>query len=281
MKIFKNITFYIGAAAALLIGTAIIVFYNQSGKKFFFGSNNKDEAILEESVSMGKSASAYWWLNSGGIMKISGQGFSTNIGPLPENSSWRKLYAKTNSTDTDNGYYPQNIFRLVTRQKWQNFSQSVYFNIDANNLTQSKNRNESNGVLLFNRYQDGDNLYYSGLRVDGRAVIKKKIGGKYYTMAEKNIWADGKKYDRKDNPNFLPFQQWIGIKSEVQNTDDATVVIKLYVDQEQKGDWRLVLEARDKNDKYGKKPFLDQGYAGIRTDFVDVYFKQYDIQELK
>ncbi|HEX7586535.1 MAG TPA: hypothetical protein VF390_02800, partial [Patescibacteria group bacterium] len=146
-------------------------------------SESETKIILEESSSMKKSKSPDWWLNSGGIMLSNSQEFSTNFGPLPKDSSWRKLYFKTNPKDTDDGYYPQNLFRLVTNDKWENFSQSVYFNINKLNLSESKNRNESNGVLLFNRYLDGNNLYYIGLRVDGEAVIKKKIAGKYYTLA--------------------------------------------------------------------------------------------------
>ena len=38
-------------------------------------------------------------------------------------------------------------------------------------------------MLLFNRYQDGQTLYYGGVRVDGAAVIKKKLAGVYTTLA--------------------------------------------------------------------------------------------------
>ena len=106
-------------------------------------------------------------------------------GDFPEGSKWQKKYEKSNPKDTDNGTHPQNIFRLVTKAKWQNFDQEAYFRINRLNLSSSDNRNESNGILLFNRYEDGDNLYYTGLRVDGTAVIKKKYAGKYYTLSEK------------------------------------------------------------------------------------------------
>jgi hypothetical protein len=238
------------------------------------------KTVLEEAGSMKNSKSDDWWLNSGGIMSISFQEFSTNIGALSAELSWRKLYAKTNPNDTDNGYFPQNIFRLVTRYKWKNFSQSVYFNIEKINLSESKNRNESNGVLLFNRYQDGDNLYYIGLRVDGDAVIKKKIAGKYYTLAEKEIFSPGSAYDKDTNPNLIPENTWIGIKSEVSNADDGSVNLKLYMDREQNGNWQLILEMKDKDHKYGTAVFSNKGYAGLRTDFMDVKFENYSIQKL-
>ena len=246
---------------------------NQTGE-------NKAEVILEEASSMKKSKSDDWWLNSGGVMISDGKEFSPNIGALGENSSWRKLYSKNNARDTDGGYFPQNIFRLVTRKKWENFSQSVYFNIDKINLSKSEYRNESNGILLFNRYQDGDNLYYTGLRVDGYAVIKKKIKGKYYTLAGKNLFAKEKKYDREDVPNLLPVNVWMGLKSEVKNIGDKTVKIKVYIDKMQNGNWQLVLEKEDTGDKYGKVPLSKAGYAGIRTDFMDVEFRNYSIQGL-
>lgn len=261
------------------------------GQSFFFPAitdadkknqtgENETKVILEEASSMRKSKSNDWWLNSGGVMLSDGKEFSTNIGALGENSSWRKLYSKTNPRDTDGGYFPQNIFRLVTRGQWQNFSQQLYFNVSRINLSESEYRNESNGILLFNRYQDGDNLYYIGLRVDGDAVIKKKISDKYYTLAEKEVFSAGSAYDKDSNPNLIPENTWIGIKSEVKNADDGSVSLKLYVDRERTGNWQLVLEKKDKGDKHGPAPFFDKGYAGIRTDFMDVEFENYSIKKL-
>jgi len=241
---------------------------------------NGAKNILEEASAMKKSKSPDWWLNSGGVMLSGKEEFSTNLGALAEDSRWRKLYSKTNSRDTDDGYYPQNIFRLVTRDRWKNFTQSVYFNIEKINLSESKYRNESNGVLLFNRYQDGDNLYYIGLRVDGDAVIKKKIADKYYTLAEKEVFSADASYDKDKNPDLIPENAWIGIKSEVENIDNDSVSLKIYIDKEQNGNWQLVLEAKDKDKKNGDAIFLDKGYAGIRTDFMDVKFKNYQLQRM-
>jgi len=238
----------------------------------------KSGSVIEEASAMKKSKQADWWLNSGGIMYWGQQEFSTNLGALPKDSSWRKLYEKTNSKDTDQGYFPQNIFRLVTRTKWKNLSQSVYFNIDKINTSKSNNRSESNGVLLFNRYQDGANLYYVGVRVDGDAVIKKKIDEKYYTMAETKIFSSDSGYDRDTNPNLIPTGVWIGLKSEVVTDSDNVVHISLSVDQDGQG-WKSVMEAIDKDDKYGAAPIADKGYAGIRTDFMDVHFRDYHIEE--
>jgi hypothetical protein len=237
-----------------------------------------EKMTLEETGKISASLSPNWWLNSGGVMEIGSGSAQTNFGSLPENSRWQKLYAKTNPRDTDGGYFPQNIFRLVTRGKWQDLDQQLYFKIDKINMSDSDYRNESNGVLLFNRYHDGDNLYYVGLRVDGHAVIKKKIDDKYYTLAEKDILSGGKEYDRNDNPNFLPLHRWIGIRSVVTNTGSQSVDIKFYVDLEQTGNWQLILETKDKGNASRDVSLTDPGRAGIRTDFMDVAFQDYKIQ---
>lgn len=237
-----------------------------------------EKMTLQEAGKMADSASPNWWLNSGGVMDMGIGTAQTNLGPLPDNSYWQKLYAKTNARDTDGGFYPQNIFRLVTRGKWQNLDQQLYFTIDALNLSTSEFRSESNGVLLFNRYYDGDNLYYAGVRVDGDAVIKKKIGGVYYTLAEKNIFSDGKKYDRTDNPNVLPLHQWMGIRSVVTNLGGSGVDVKLYADLKDTGIWQMLLETKDDGTVHKTAPLADFGHAGIRTDFMDVHFKDYQIK---
>lgn len=233
---------------------------------------------LEETSSMEKSKDENWWLNSGGIAYFQEAGFSTNQGPLSQESTWRKLYAKHNSRDTDGGYFPQNIFRLVSKKEWGNFSQSVYFKIEKINLSESEYRNESNGVLLFNRYQDGDNLYYTGLRVDGQIVIKKKIAGIYYTLLEKPVFKNKENYHRKNNPNLIPKNNWLGIKSELENINDDVVRIRVFINDGRER-WRLVAETQDVGEKYGGPPFLNKGHTGIRTDFMDVTFRDYQINE--
>lgn len=285
----KKLELWVCLAIFIATGIAFVIFYFFKNNKienlfepFTFPNSSNNLQALEESSSMKTSTSADWWLNSGGIMRIDGKQFQTNFGDLPKDNKWRKLYAKTSSEDTDKGYHPQNLFRLVTRRQYQNLSQKVYFNIATINLSESENRSESNGVLLFNRYQDGDNLYYVGLRVDGDAVIKKKIAEKYYTMAEKHLFfGDGKKYNRSSNPNLIPLNKWIGIKSEVITASDGSVDIKLFVDQNDSGTWRLVLEKSDVDNEYGKTTFTEPGYAGIRSDFMDVAFKDYSIQEIQ
>lgn len=240
----------------------------------FLYSFNVD-GVADERKSMNDSRSPYWWVNSGGELRIMSGIGSTIVGDLPKYSKWRLEYASSNPVDTDNGFHPQNIFRLVLRQKWLSYTQDVYFRILRDNLSHSPNRNESNGLFLFNRYQDGENLYYVGVRVDGQVVIKKKVNGVYHTLAERQIFS-GDPYDRQTNPNLLPKNQWLGIRAEVKNQDDGSVYIAAYLDIKNNQQWVKVLDVVDRGISTGPA-IKTAGYTGIRSDFMDVEFKDYKI----
>lgn len=241
-----------------------------------FEDNFTTTSTLEESGSMSSSSSAKWWMNSGGTLYI-GNGVAQSIqGELPTLSKWRLAYLLTNSEDTDNGYHPQNILRLVLRSKWKNFTQEVHMLINKDNSSASSNRNESNGLFLFNRYLDGQNLYYTGLRVDGAVVIKKKTKGVYYTMAYQKFLPGN--YNATSSPNLIPKNQWIGLKSTLTNLPNNEVEIRFYLDLQNNGEWVQVLVAKDDGKKYGGAAIINEGFAGIRTDFMDVSLKSYKIQ---
>ena len=240
-----------------------------------------NEEVLEETGKAYDSSSPYWWLNSGALFHVSdGVGKTVFGGELPKYSKWRLAYLVSNPIDTDRGYHPQNIFRLITRSKWQNFQQEIYFKINKLNISKSINRNASNGILLFDRYQDGNNFYYAGIRVDGAAVIKKKINRTYYTLAHESFYKSNMQYDSDTYPNLIPSQKWIGLRSEIINNPDDTVSIKLFIDEDKTGNWILALEAKDDGKTYGGKAILNEGYAGIRTDFIDIEFDDYKILKL-
>jgi hypothetical protein len=233
--------------------------------------------ILQETGSLTGSANKNWWVNSGGELITQGGIGETIQGDLSSSDKWFIEYARTNPTDTDNGKHPQNIFRLVQRGLWRNFTQQVYFKINKINLSSSPNRAASNGLFLFNRYQSGESLYYTGIRVDGAAVIKKKMNGEYYTMSYKPIFS-GSPYNKDQNPNLLPLSAWIGLRSEVITNSDNSVTIRLFVDKDKTGNWTLVLETKDNGSDYGST-ISGAGFAGIRTDFLDAEFDNYSIKE--
>src|SRR5881398_3648906 len=114
--------------------------------------------VLAEAASMAESTSPDFWLDSGGKFFFAG-GFGHTIeGDLPAGDPWYQAYARSSSADTDGGNHPQNLFRLVTRQVYRDADQDLTFTIRRDNLSASPNRNQSNAVLLFQHYLDGDNL---------------------------------------------------------------------------------------------------------------------------
>ena len=234
---------------------------------------------LEETDSPAQSASPYWWLNSGGEL-FPEDGYSTTIqGDLPKSDRWYEDYSQSDQTDTDGGAHPQNLFRLVSRSTWKNVRIETSFYIVNDNLSDSDQRYESNGLLLMSRYaKDGQTLYYAGVRVDGTAVIKKKFHGDYYTMAQTQVFPGS--YDRTDNPNLLPHDTWIYLRSETVTNADDSVNVRLYM--QENNEWVLLLEARDDGGATldHSAPITSSGFVGIRTDFMDVKFGAFHAQEL-
>jgi hypothetical protein len=188
---------------------------------------------------------------------------------LPADDRWRQAYARSSAVDTDGGAHPQNLFRLINRQTFRNFTQETTFTIRRLNLSRSPNRNQSNGVLLFEHYRDGDNLYYAGVRVDGAAVVKKKLHGTYHTLGIAPIYPGA--YDRNRNPNLLPVGRPVTIRTETQSNGDGSVEITLFVDG------NPTIHVRDGN--VGGPTIAEAGFAGIRTDFMDVDFASYSAEE--
>jgi hypothetical protein len=237
----------------------------ESRNDFWYTFNT--EGVLEETDSAESSPSPYWWLNSGGRLIIS-QGIGMTIqGELPFGDRWQFMYALSNPADTDRGYHPQNLFRLITKHYWENIIQETYFRMDHDNHSNSPNKNESNGLLLFSRYEDEDNLYYAGLRVDGNAVIKKKVNGKYCVLGMKPYGP-------------IPRNGWVGIRSRTQTMEHDMVRVTLSIKSGNETEWQPVLDAIDTGTQCGRALTGTAGHAGIRTDFMDVSFRDYRIQSI-
>jgi len=233
------------------------------------------DTITPEKHPLEKSSSPYWWVNSGAYMYLKGGEGMTVQGELPTLDPRRVSYGTFDPIETDGGYHPQNVFRLILRTTWQDSRQEMRVKLNKYNLSDSPERTASNGVLLFSRYIDGNNLYYAGLRVDGSAIIKKKYGGKYFTMAEVRGVLPGAKYDRSANPNLLPLGTWIGLRVDTANKDDGKVSLMLYADIGMKGEWTLVASVVDDGVTYGGPALTESGHTGLRTDFMDAVFDDY------
>jgi hypothetical protein len=256
--------------------------YQPSGSDFhsLLYTDSYNRNILEETSSPKTSLHPYFWLNSGGILFFDNGIVKTIHGELPVNSAWRIEYAKTNPADTDNGYHPQNLLRLITKLKWQNVAEEAYFKIVGNNISDSSNRNESNGIFFLSHYEDAYNTYYAGIRVDGFVIIKRKLDGVYKTIAETPYFNGSGSYNRSTNPNLLPKNSWIGLKTTTNTNPDGSVSISVYIDKNADGQWENILNGIDypgeKNHSLSK-----EGFAGIRSDFMDIEINKYTITETR
>jgi hypothetical protein len=197
---------------------------------------------------------------------------------LPPDDEWRRRYAASSPVDTDGGRRPQNLFRLLTRERWRNLRQEVRLRINRLNPTSSPERGAWSGILLMQRYLGADDLYYAGLRLDGTAVIKKKRGGRYETLAivprlpgasEGRVREDG-----------LPVGRWIRLRSTAIDGPDGAVRLALYVAGERPDDgWTVAAEAVDDGSRGA--PIREPGRAGIRADFADVEIDEYEAAEIR
>lgn len=225
------------------------------------------------------SENEQWWVSSGGELLISDGVAKTITGDLDETSEWFEPYSiGSNALITDGGRHPQNIFRVVQRDTWTNFSQEVYFYNERYNESESAEREASNGVFLMNRYIDQDNLYYVGFRVDGTVVIKKKVEGVYHTIYTDTLFEGV--YDRDTNPSLLPEKTWIGLRSVMEDIPGGQVNIKVYIDRDRRGSWELLGSALDDGKTYGGEALTSAGKAGLRSDFMDVWYDDYSATDL-
>jgi hypothetical protein len=234
---------------------------------------------LIEAGSSDESSSPYWWLDSGGKMIIQDDTGKTVQGSLPTLDKWRLRYSRSSSIDTEDGHAPQNLFRLVSRSNWDNVRVESSFRIIRDNFTESPNRDASNGLLLMSRYQDQNNLYYAGIRVDGRAIIKKKSDGVYYTMVEKQIF-DGY-YSKKEDVNLIPHNEWISLRSETTTAKNGAVTVKLFMKRAEESKWTQLLSVVDDGKKFeNTEPITGEYPIGIRTDFMDVEFDNIRVEKM-
>ncbi len=233
---------------------------------------------LNETGSIENSRSPYWWLDSGGLLIIRNGIGETIQGDIDKTDRWYKQYAASNPSDTDGGINPQNIFRLVSRSLWDNVRTEASFKIIKDNLSASLNRNESNGILLMSRYVNGQTLYYAGIRVDGSAVIKKKYNGTYYTMAQEQLFSGH--YDRNSDTSLLPKGTWVRLRMETITKSDGSVSVSLYIRDEDKESWKLLVSEIDSAQYAGTPPITGRHPIGVRSDFMDMQFDDILIEKI-
>ncbi|KKS85541.1 MAG: hypothetical protein UV60_C0007G0028 [Parcubacteria group bacterium GW2011_GWA2_43_11] len=234
--------------------------------------------VLEESGSSNLSSSNFFWLNSGARLEISDGIGSTIKGALTNGDPWRRAYAETNPLDTGNGLFPQNLFRLITQSLWENVDQELEFSIQKVNVLNTHDRDAFSGIFLMSRYVHSDTLYYAGIRMDGKAVIKKKYHGVYYTLAEAQLFTSSTPYDRVRFPNLIPTHTWYRMATQTITTSSGGVQIRLSFAYSLSSPLETVLITTDTG-VFGP-PITAEGHTGVRTDYADVLFDNYKITTL-
>jgi hypothetical protein len=108
------------------------------------------------------------------------------------------------------------------------------------------------GVHIWMRYQDEEQLYYASVdRRDGEVVIKKKCaggstnGGTYYTLGSARGHA-------------IPFGTWQEVAAGVHDNPDGSVTLRLWREGQQ------LLEVTDRGT--GCAPLTGTGAVGVRGD---------------
>ncbi len=237
------------------------------------------DGVLYEAAPMSATKSPYWWLDSGAEIRIKDGVGATLQGDIDKSDPWYKEYRDTNAEDTDGGLHPQNLLRLVSRSMWDDVRVEASYFIVKDNLSTSVNRNESNGLLLMSRYQDdGQTLYYAGIRVDGTAVIKKKYKGTYYTMEQKQVFPGT--YNHASSPNLLPHNTWIRLRSDTTTNTKGAVKVILSMKELPDGKWKQLISSVDDGQYDKTPPITGSEPVGIRTDFMDVKFDDILMEKL-
>jgi hypothetical protein len=126
--------------------------------------------------------------------------------------------------------------------------------------------------------------YHATARFDGQCGFKKEI------------WHTGGYTQLRPDPAPKPWQtvpvgKWIGMKFLCRNCDGgAHVRLQLYLDADERNDWKLVSEFTDAGGWRGEKPGCDrpqdyiitEGCPAVyfRTDYVAVDLKKFSVREI-
>lgn len=236
-------------------------------------SASTSPVAVEESNSPASAKDPSWWLESGGFLNAEEDGWKTIEGSLNSEDKWRKHYLRTNPLDTDNGYHPQNIFRLFSLQAYSTPVQELRFVAEHTNLSDSPNRNAKSGVFLYSRYIDESNYYYAGIQMDGKIAIIKKYAGIFETLAEVEIFTG--QYERDTNPTLIPHSENLGLRVV---TEESEGLLNIEVSLARgDGEWEEVLRVGDSGKRHG--PILTPGRVGLRSDFMDNTFTSYLVRD--
>lgn len=156
------------------------------------------------------------------------------------NDSLNKWEVTSQSFYVKNGYGWTNspVFRAINKNG--SFSN---FTLQAKMMKTNQGNDPWEGLQLFVRYQNSDNLYAVGLRNDNTIHIKKKVSGVYTTIGQTTL-----------DTNRLG--HWYKVKVVAS---DAR--IQVFVDEVKH------LDVQDSS--------FSEGKVGIRTDNIEAYFDDF------
>lgn len=107
-------------------------------------------------------------------------------------------------------------------------------------------------------------------------LSKKKLRGTYSTLKSNKVYSGH--YNIDFSPNLIPTNRRIGIKTKISTNVKGKIDITMYLDDPQLGEgWTQVLQVEDS--EADSELILKKGYAGIRSDFMDVIFDDYQASE--
>lgn len=170
----------------------------------------------------------------GGLIAVEGRNGQQD--PL---GKW-KVTSGSLYTKNAQGYTRDPVFRVVTRQSnFRNFA------LSADMLKTKLGIDAWDGLQLFFRYNDPDNLYAAGLRNDNSIHLKKKVKGTYTTLAIAPV-----------NSNKLYYRYNLKVLAAGDH-------IEVFVDGQK------YIDVRDSS--------FQTGRVGIRTDNIEAYFDNFDV----
>ncbi|MBI4744784.1 MAG: carboxypeptidase regulatory-like domain-containing protein [Actinobacteria bacterium] len=140
------------------------------------------------------------------------------------------------------GWTNSPVFRAISKD-----SRFSNFTLQAKMMKMNQGNDPWEGLQLFVRYQDSDNLYAVGLRNDNTIHIKKKVSGVYTTIGQAPL-----------NTNRLGY--WYNVK--VIAIEER---IQVFVDEVK------YLDVQDSS--------FSEGKVGIRTDNIEAYFDDFIVTQ--
>jgi hypothetical protein len=184
-------------------------------------------------------------------------------------------------------FTPTNAAGAYTAPQWTNVEMTIYFKRGQSSRTldyQAFYLSARSGLKHNDDVPCEGTSYHATARFDGQCGFKKEI------------WHTGGYTQLRPDPTPKPWptvppDKWIGMKFVCRNCDGGQHVrLQLYLDTDEKNEWKLVSEFTDAGGWRGEKPGCDRPQDEIityarpavyfRTDYVAVELKKFSVREI-